>query len=94
MRYLLQAGTDAASLLLFDPAALPADFERQFQSEPVEVLDRLTRCGQAFWINVDGDGSYLLHAYVDEPIPRGTLGVRAQPRGSDRSFKFPRASSS
>ncbi len=69
MRYLIEAGTDAASLLLFDPAALSADFDREFRSASVETLERLTRSGRAFWINTDGDGSYLLHAYVDEPIP-------------------------
>ncbi len=25
--------------------------------------------GSACWINTDGDGNYLLHAYMDEPIP-------------------------
>jgi hypothetical protein len=69
MRYTIEAGTDAASLLLFDPRALPAGFERLFQDDAGEILDRLTRSGQAFWINTDGDGSYLLHAYVDVPIP-------------------------
>ena len=69
MRYMIEAGTDAGSLLLFDPKALPADFERLFQNDAGEILDRLTRSGQAFWINTEGDGSYLLHAYVDEPIP-------------------------
>ena len=69
MRYVIEAGTDAGSLLLFDPGALPADFEHQFQTDAVEILDRLTRSGHACWINTEGDGSYLLHAYVDEPIP-------------------------
>jgi hypothetical protein len=69
MRYLMEAATDAASLILFDPAALPADFERQFQDEPIGTLDRLTRFGYAFCLNTGRDGSYRLHAYVDEPIP-------------------------
>ncbi|MGC8638918.1 MAG: hypothetical protein ACP5XB_03445 [Isosphaeraceae bacterium] len=71
MRYEIEAGTDAGSLLLFDPAALPADFERQFQSDAGETLERMTRWGRAFWINTEGDGRYMLHAYVDEPIPAG-----------------------
>jgi hypothetical protein len=69
MRYEIEAGTDAGSLLLFDPAALPADFELQFQSDMGETLGRLTRWGRAFWINTDGDGRCMLHAYVDEHIP-------------------------
>jgi hypothetical protein len=30
---------------------------------------RPDRIRQACWINTDADGAYLLHAYVDEPIP-------------------------
>jgi hypothetical protein len=69
MRYVVEAGTDAASLLLFDPAALPDDFEGQFRRDSVEVLERLTRDGSACWIPTDADGAYLLHAYVDEAMP-------------------------
>jgi hypothetical protein len=69
MRYLIEAGTDAATLLLFDPAALPTDFEHQFQSDASGTLERLHRQGLACWIPVAGDGSYLLHVYLDEPIP-------------------------
>ena len=70
MRHEIEAGTDAASLLLFDPEALPADFDRRTQSNPAEILARLEREGRACWINTDGDGSFLLHVYVDEPLPR------------------------
>ena len=73
MRHVIDAGTDAASLLLFDPAALPADFKRRFQRDAVGSLEQLTRDGSACWINTDGDGDYLLHAYVDEPIPAELL---------------------
>ncbi len=79
MRYVIEAGTDAASLLLFDPAALPADFERRFQHDAVETLERLSGDGSACWINTDGDGNYLLHAYVDEPIPAELLAHAVDP---------------
>jgi hypothetical protein len=69
MRYVIEAATDAEALLLFDPAALPADFEHQFQSDASGTLERLHRQGLACWIPVAGDGSYLLHVYLDEPIP-------------------------
>src|SRR5262249_45372494 len=69
MRHVVEAGTDAASLLLFDPGALPADFDRQFQIGSVEILEEMNRRGRASWITTDGDGSFLLHIYVDEPIP-------------------------
>ena len=70
MRYEIEAATDAASLLLFDPAALPSDFERRrYQQDVVETLEGLRADGSACWINTDADGAYLLHAYVDEPVP-------------------------
>src|SRR4051794_33291842 len=72
MRQMIEAGTDAAALLLFDPEALPADFDRRTQADPPEILERLDREGRACWINTEGDGSFLLHIDVDEPLP-GTL---------------------
>jgi hypothetical protein len=68
MRHIVEAGTDAASLLLFDPGALPDDFEAQFRRDSVDLLERMTREGTACWIPTDADGAYLLHAYVDEPV--------------------------
>jgi hypothetical protein len=33
------------------------------------LLERLTQSGHLHWINTGGDGRYLLHAYLDEPVP-------------------------
>jgi hypothetical protein len=71
MRHVVEAGTDAASLLLFDPGALPADFDRPPYADTVEILERISSEGRASWIATDRDGSFVLHAYVDEPIPEG-----------------------
>ena len=65
----MEAATDAAALLLFDPAALPSDFEHQFQSDANGTLERLHRQGLVCWIPVAADGYYLLHVYLDEPVP-------------------------
>ena len=69
MRYVMEAATDAAALLLFDPAALPSDFEHQFQSDANGTLERLHRQGLVCWIPVAVDGYYLLHVYLNEPVP-------------------------
>jgi hypothetical protein len=69
MRIEIEAGTDAASLILFDPEALPDDFDRRTRADPVELLEELHAEGRACWINTCADGSFRLHAYVDEPIP-------------------------
>ncbi len=88
MRYVMEAGTDSASLLFFDPAALPADFERRFQRDSVEALERLAGDGSACWINTGADGTYLLHAYVNEPFPADLWGHLREPR-SIAEFRVP-----
>lgn len=37
MRYQIEAGTDAAMLLLFDPTALPDDFDERSKEYPAIV---------------------------------------------------------
>ena len=69
MKHIIEAGTDAATLILYDPAALPADFDTSTHDDPVAMLEELHAGGRVYWINTGADGSYLLHAYVDEPIP-------------------------
>jgi hypothetical protein len=58
-----------ASLLLFDPGALPEDFDDCTRADPYETLEHLTKAGRAYWMHTGADGAYLLHAYVEEPIP-------------------------
>jgi hypothetical protein len=69
MKHIVEAGTDAAALLLFDPAALPKAFDVRSQEDPASLYEELDREGKLRWINTGADGRYLLHAYVDEPIP-------------------------
>lgn len=72
MRYEVEAGTDVASLLLFDPVALSPHFDECIHQISFELLRQLAAEGRACWIEMDSDGGYLLHAYVNESVP-GTL---------------------
>lgn len=83
MRHVIEAGTDASSMLLFDPGALPDDFERLFRTGAGDILERLDREGRACWITTDGDGGYLLHAYIDERVPRELERCAAEPETID-----------
>lgn len=65
MRLTIEAGTDGGSVCCFDPAALPADFDQLTAAGGIETIEQLTTEGR-FWWGGDGDGSYLLHIYVDE----------------------------
>ena len=69
MRHVVKASTDAGALLLFDPGALPADFDRLSLDDPREVIPRLNLTGLACGIALDSDGDQLMHIYIDEPIP-------------------------
>ncbi len=70
MIHVVEAGTDAASLVIFDPLTLPADFDEQNRAgDPVTALSDLHDNGRIFYIEPGGDGAYLLHAVVDEPLP-------------------------
>jgi hypothetical protein len=69
MKHVIEAGTDAATLTLFDPEALPEDADRRLADDPIELLERLHAEGRVYWINTHADGSYILHVYVGEPVP-------------------------
>jgi hypothetical protein len=60
----LPGGTDIAEVGLFSLEALP--IKRGVTSE---VLEELQRNSQLIRMSTGADGGYLLHAYVDEPIP-------------------------
>jgi hypothetical protein len=60
----LPGGTDIAEVGLFSIEALP--IKRGVTSE---VLEELQRNSQLIRMSTGADGGYLLHAYVDEPIP-------------------------
>lgn len=69
MKHVVEAGTDAAALLLFDRAALPEEFDARVKDVPIELFDELQAAGRVCYLEPGGDGGYLLHAYVDEPVP-------------------------
>jgi len=72
MKYVIEAGTDAALLLIFDPLSLPEDFDSIRGGTDIEVLKSLHREGRLFFTGTDGDGSYLLHVFVNE-VPAESL---------------------
>lgn len=68
MKHVIEGGTDSGSMLLFDPAALPDDYDKCSKVNPTEILETATLNGDAYWIDTGGDGGYLLHAFVNEPV--------------------------
>ena len=69
MRLIAEAGTDVAAVVLFDPAALPHDFDTAVPRHYATLFSRLQSEGRLFHNETDSDGSYLLHLFVDAPLP-------------------------
>lgn len=69
MRLIGEAGTDGATVALWDPEALPVDFDARYRDEALDLLEALQDEGRLFWTETGGDGAYLLHVYLDERLP-------------------------
>lgn len=69
MKHVIETGSDAASLCLFDPATLPPDFDERARRGAFEEFEKLADAGTLWWCNTGGDGGYLVHVYVDESVP-------------------------
>jgi hypothetical protein len=88
VRYFLDAGTDAACVALFDPAALPDDFDRHWEESPIEFARVLQQEGRMFFVETGADGSYSLELFVDEEVPENLCTYAADPIELPR-FRIP-----
>ncbi len=81
----LEAGTDAAGMVIFDPAGLPDDFDAKQKVEPIAQFEALAAAGRLYWINTQGDGDYTLGVVVGDRLPD-----RLQPYAKevDQCFQF------
>jgi hypothetical protein len=85
MIFKVKAGTDAASLVLFDPQSLPEGWDQQWkQGESIDELAALDDDGRLFWINTEGDGDYSLHAFLDESTPAQLIEFVAESRDANQ----------
>ena len=89
MNLVVEAGCDGATLCAFDPAALPADFDRLVCDDPVAVTTRLQSEGR-FWIGETGaDGRFVFEVYVDEPVQTMAAGTRFKLEAQFPEFACP-----
>jgi hypothetical protein len=66
---MLEGGTDAGSMLLFDPAALPHDYDSQMRDDPMAVIEPLAADGRIYWLDTQADGGYDLGVYLADELP-------------------------
>jgi hypothetical protein len=88
MKHVIATGTDAASVCLFDPSALPDDFDERVQEGPIEMLEQLAAQGRLWWCNTGGDGGYLFHVYADADVPDEVRPYLRDPHHAER-FQIP-----
>jgi hypothetical protein len=69
MDHVLEGGTDAGSMVVFDPAALPEDFDARQRHDAFELLEELTQAGRLYWLETHADGGYSLGVYVGDRLP-------------------------
>jgi len=69
MPIVIEAGSDMASLCLFDPAALPPDYRQRPVRERGSILTTLIDREAALRILTGSDGSFHFHLYLDENPP-------------------------
>lgn len=62
-KIVMEGGTDVAEMALFSLDVLPEDAAGE------DDLERMQREGHAVRFPTGADGGYLLHIYLDEPIP-------------------------
>lgn len=56
-------------MLIFDPAALPDDYDRRMRDDPLGVIKLLADEGRIFWLNTHADGAYSLGVCLDGQLP-------------------------
>lgn len=56
----LEGGTDAGSMLLFDPEALPPNYDSLMRDDPMAVIEPLANEGRICWLDAHADGGYNL----------------------------------
>ncbi|HVX10843.1 MAG TPA: hypothetical protein VHC22_06655 [Pirellulales bacterium] len=65
----LGGGTDAGSMLVFDPAALPNDYDALARNDPVALNESLAKEGKLYWLDTEADGSYNLGVCTSGEVP-------------------------
>lgn len=68
MRHIIDVGTEVATLCVFDPKALPENFD-ETSADALEVLRQMRIDERAFVCATGADGSFVLHVTVNEPLP-------------------------
>jgi len=65
-KHILEIGTDGAAICAYDPSILPDDFDEKFGGDRTDLIEELAGDGRAWHDETGGDGSYIVHVYLEE----------------------------
>jgi hypothetical protein len=85
VRHVLEGGTDAGSMVIFDPDTLPDDYEVRVRHDPVAVIERLSDDGWLYRLDTTSDGGYSLGICIGGCLPGEVAGF-ARPLGEATRF--------
>jgi len=75
-------------MLIFDPAALPDDYDTRMRDDPLAVIEPLANEGRIYWLDTHADGGYCLGISVDGDLPPEHVAF-ARKIGSSEHFAAP-----
>jgi hypothetical protein len=81
----LEGGTDAGSMLIFDPSALPDDYDARMRHDPVAAIQRLHGDGRLYWLDTASDGGFSLGVCIARCLS-DQLAEFAKPLGGAPQF--------
>jgi hypothetical protein len=65
----LEGGTDAGSMVIFDPAGLPEDYDSRARYDPVTVIEQLAKDQSLYWLDTSSDGGYTVGVCLGASMP-------------------------
>ena len=84
MIHVLEGGTDAAMMILFDPEALPDDYDERVREDAMEVIERAAGEGRLLRLEPGGDGGYSIGLCIGEGPPGDAPGPGRRVAEADR----------
>jgi hypothetical protein len=81
----LEGGTDTGSMVIFDPATLPGDYDGRVRQDREAAIKQLFDHGSLYWLETGSNGAYELVICVGGSLPR-ELARFARPLGAAARF--------
>lgn len=82
----LEGGTETAAMILFDPEALPDDYDGRVREDAAAVVAQAAEQGGLFLLDVGDGGVYDLRLLIGEELPED-VAAQVTPAGEAERFR-------